>query len=67
MKFIDINRPFNKPTIWINPNLVTSVVKCNIGHKNQGVIGTSIFVQGLRPIETNESIESVLQRLRRVE
>ena len=63
MKLFPIDRPFNKSTIWINPNLVISVVECNIGHKNQGVIGTSILVEGLRAIETEESIESVIERI----
>jgi hypothetical protein len=63
MKLIPIAWPFNKSTIWINPNLVISVVETNIGHKNQGVIGTSILVQGLNAIETNESIESVIGRI----
>mgnify|MGYP003978315809 CR=1 FL=1 len=63
MKLLPIARPFNKSTIWINPNLVISVVECNIGHRNQGVFGTSILVQGLNAIETEESIESVVGRI----
>ena len=63
MKLLPIARPFNKSTIWINPNLVISVVECNIGHRNQGVFGTSILVQGLNAIETEESIESVIGRI----
>ena len=63
MKLLPIDRAHDKPTIWINPNLVISVVECNIGHKNQGVIGTSILVEGLRSIETEESIESVIERI----
>jgi hypothetical protein len=63
MKLLPIERPFNKGTYWINPNLVIGVSKCNIGHKNQGVIGTSILVQGLNALETNESIESVIERI----
>jgi hypothetical protein len=63
MKLLPIDRAYDKPTIWINPHLVISVVECNIGHKNQGVIGTSILFEGLRSIETNESIESVIERI----
>ena len=63
MKLIPIDRAHNKSAIWINPKLVISVVECNIGHKNQGIIGTSILIEGLRSIETNESIESVLERI----
>jgi hypothetical protein len=63
MKLIPIDRPFNKGTYWVNPNLVIGVVECNIGHKNQGVFGTSILVQGLNALETEESIESVIERI----
>ncbi len=63
MKLIPIDRPFNKGTYWVNPNLVIGVRECNIGHKNQGVFGTSILVQGLNAIETTESIESVIERI----
>jgi hypothetical protein len=63
MKLIPIDRPFNKGTYWVNPNLVIGVRECNIGHKNQGVFGTSILVQGLNAIETEESIESVIGRI----
>jgi hypothetical protein len=63
MKLLPIDRPHGKSVIWVNPKLVISVVECNIGHKNQGVIGTSILAQGLRAIETNEPIESVIERI----
>lgn len=63
MKLFPIDRAHGNSTYWINPNLIVSVVECNIGHKNQGVFGTSILVQGLRAIETEESIESVIKRI----
>jgi hypothetical protein len=63
MKLLPIERAHEKGTLWLNPNLVVSVVECNIGHKNQGVIGTSILFEGLRSLETNESIESVIERI----
>jgi hypothetical protein len=63
MKLFPIDRAHNKGTYWINPDLVIGVVECNIGHKNQGVFGTSILVQGLNALETNESIESVIERI----
>jgi hypothetical protein len=63
MKLLPIIRAYNNGTHWINPNLIVGVTECNIGHKNQGVIGTSILVQGLSPLETNESIESVIERI----
>jgi hypothetical protein len=63
MKLLPIDRAHNKGTYWINPNLVIGVAECNIGHKNQGVFGTSILVQGLNALETVESIESVIERI----
>ena len=63
MTLIAITRPFNRGVVWINPEYVSSVAKTNIGHKNQGVIGTSILLQGMNPITTNEAIESVIERL----
>jgi hypothetical protein len=63
LNLIAITRPFTKGVIWVNPQHVLSVAKTNIGHKNQGVIGTSILLQGMNPIETAEAIESVIQRL----
>ena len=64
MRLIPITRQFDEGTIWINPKHVLAVVETNIGHKNQGVIGTGITVQELKYIKTNEQIESVLERLR---
>ena len=49
--------------VWINPEHVVTVYQTYIGHKNQGVIGTGIRLAGLNPIETNEAIESVIERL----
>jgi hypothetical protein len=63
MKLLPIDRAFNKGVYWINPSLVIGVRECNIGHKNQGVFGTSILVQGLNALETTESIESVIGRI----
>jgi len=63
MKLFPIDRAHSKGTYWVNPNLIVSVVECNIGHKNQGVFGTSILVQGLRALETNEHIDSVIERI----
>ena len=63
MKLFPIDRAHDKGTYWVNPNLIVGVTECNIGHKNQGVFGTSILVQGLIPLETNESIESVIERI----
>ena len=63
MRLIPITKQFNEGTIWINADKVIAVKKINIGHKNQGVIGTGIHVQGLVCIKTNEQIESVLQRI----
>jgi hypothetical protein len=63
MKLFPIDRAYDKGTYWVNPNLIVGVVECNIGHKNQGVFGTSILVQGLNALQTNESIESVIERI----
>ena len=63
MKLLHIDRAYDKGGYWINPNLVIGVAECYIGHKNQGVVGTSVLVQGLNTIETNESIESVIERI----
>lgn len=63
MKLLPILRAHDKGTYWVNPNLVIGVAECYIGHKNQGIIGTSILVQGLNSLKTNESIESVIERI----
>jgi len=63
MKLLPIDRAHDRGTYWINPNLVIGVTECNIGHKSQGVFGTSILVQGLNALETIESIESVIGRI----
>ena len=63
MKLIPIDRAHDKGTYWINPNLVIGVAQCYIGHKNQGIVGTSILVQGLNELKTNEPIESVIKRI----
>jgi hypothetical protein len=63
MKLLPIEKAHEKGTHWVNPNLVIGVVKCHVGHKNQGIIGTSVLIQGLNPLVTNESIESVIERI----
>ena len=63
MKLLPIDRAHDRGTYWINPNLVIGVSECNIGHKSKGISGTSILVQGLIPLETTESIESVIGRI----
>ena len=67
MRLIPITRQFDEGTIWIDADKVLAVKKANIGHRNQGVIGTGISVQGLVYIKTNEQIESVLKRIQRGE
>lgn len=62
MKLIPITR-VKGSTTWINPDNVLTVFKANIGHKNQGVIGTGILMIGMNPFQTTEAIESVVQRL----
>ena len=63
MRLIPITKPFNKGVYWINPERVQVVKETNIGHENRGVIGTVVFVEGMNPIETEEKIGSVLQRI----
>jgi hypothetical protein len=63
MKLIAITKPFNKGTTWINPEHVLTVFTTNIGHENKGVIGTGILMIGMNPFQTNEAIESVIERL----
>ena len=63
MTLIPITKPFNGGVSWINPEYVQVVSETNIGHENQGGIGTVVFVQGMNPIETEEKIGSVLQRI----
>ena len=63
MKLIAVTKPFNKGTVWINPDYVLCVRETYIGHKNQGVVGTAIEVSGLNTLETKEQIESVIQKL----
>ena len=63
MTLIAITLPFNKGTTWVNPEHVLTVFTTNIGHKNRGVIGTGILMIGMNPFQTQESIESVVQRL----
>ena len=63
MTLIPITKPFNGGVSWINPEYVQVVSETNIGHVNQGVIGTVVFVEGMNPIETEEKIGSVLQRI----
>jgi len=63
MKLIAITKPFNKGTTWVNPEHVLTVFETNIGHKNQGVIGTGILMRGMNPFQTTEAIESVIERL----
>ena len=62
MTLIAINKP-NEGVVWVNPEHVLSVRETNIGHVNQGVIGTAIEVAHLTTVETKEAIESVIQRL----
>lgn len=62
MKLIAITNQRNQG-IWINPEHVLTVFETNIGHKNQGIIGTGILMVGMNPIKTHEAIESVIQRL----
>jgi hypothetical protein len=63
MTLIAITRPFNRGTVWINPEYVLCVRETYIGHKTQGIIGTRLLVNGMTWTETNEEIESVIQRL----
>jgi len=66
MKLIAITNQRNQG-IWINPEHVLTVFETNIGHKNQGVIGTGIHMashfSSHAIVTTNEAIESVIERL----
>ena len=63
MILIQINRPFNKGVVWVNPEHVLTVFETNIGRQAREVIGTGILMVGMNPITTPESIDSVVQRL----
>lgn len=67
MKLIPINLNGDEGTAWINPEHVLTVFTTNIGHKNQGVIGTGIHMashfSSHAIVTTTEPIDSVVQRL----
>jgi|TARA_R100000084_G_scaffold106071_1_gene64060 hypothetical protein len=52
--------------IYINPDKVIAVSECWVGHKNQGLRGTRINVQGLNTIETMQCIDEVLAELKAI-
>ena len=69
MTLIAITQPFDRGTVWINPDHVQCVeVAPNIRRGDERIdskkiTGTRIIANGLHAIETTEAIESVVRRL----